>query len=323
MDWVPQYGELARHSNDIPTFDDSAAWQGIMTNYNYELLLARYQAPGYFNDPDFLIVDHPNLTLDEKKSHFALWASFSAPLIISAYIPDLSKEEISYLTNEDLIAVDQDALGLQATLVSRDNTFDVLTKSLSNGDRLLTILNRGPSTASISVPMERIGYSASTFATAKDLWTGDSKPVFGKVDVSVRSHATAVFGISTGKALAESVTPTGLLFNTASTHCLTAGDVLGWANCTGGDEQVWLVKKDGSISTLSAPLKCLSGKDGSVGLSVCVPRAKGQSWAYEITGNVKIGGKCLTEDGGKVSLKTCAFEMNEQVFELPSGSLKR
>lgn len=323
MDWVPLYGQLARHSDDIPTFDDSAAWDGIMTNYNYELLLARYQSPGYFNDPDFLIADHGNLTMDEKKSHFALWASFSAPLIISAYIPDLTDEEVAYLTNEDLIAVDQDALGLQATLVSRDATFDVLTKSLSNGDRLLTILNRGSNTASISVAMERVGYPANTFGTAKDLWTGDSKPVFGKVDVSVGSHATAVFRISTNKTLAENVVPTGLLFNTASTHCLTAGKTLGWANCTGGDEQVWQVKKDGSISSLSAPTKCLSGKDGSVKMGVCAPGAKEQSWRYEITGNVKNGGDCLTEDGGKVSLKSCAFERNEQVFELPSGSLKR
>jgi alpha-galactosidase len=171
--------------------------------------------------------------------------------------------------------------------------------------------------------MERIGYPTSTFGTAKDLWTGDSKPVFGKVNVSAVSHATAVFRISTAKGVAENVTPTGLIFNTASTHCLTAGDKLSWANCTGGDEQVWQVKKDGSISSLSAPFKCLSGKDGSVGLSVCVPGAKSQSWGYEITGNVKNGGDCLTEDGGKVSLKTCAFETNEQVFELPSGSLKR
>lgn len=324
MDWVPQYGDLARHSTDIPTFDDPAGWEGVMRNYEYEILLARYQRPGFFNDPDFLIVDHPSLTLDEKKSQFGLWVSFGAPLIISAWIPGLTADEIKYLTNENLIAVDQDPLGLQATLVSRDSTFDVLTKSLGNGDRLLTVLNRGPETANISVSLERVGYPANTSAMAKDLWTGEKKVVHRKVETSVVSHGTAVFRISTSREVVGSVVPTGLLFNTASRHCLTAGEALGWANCTGGDEQVWRVKRDGSIGALSSATKCLEGsKDGSVTLGACAPRVKGQSWTYEMTGNVKNGGNCLTEDGGKVSLKSCAFETNEQVFELPSGSLKR
>ena len=66
-----------------------------MGSCGFEILRARYQSPEYFNDPDFLIVDHANLTLDEKKFHFALWCSFSAHLIISAYIPDLTDDEIT------------------------------------------------------------------------------------------------------------------------------------------------------------------------------------------------------------------------------------
>jgi hypothetical protein len=44
--------------------------------------------------------------------------------------PGVSQDEIAYLTNEDLIAIDQDKFGLQATLVSQDGTWDILTKSL-------------------------------------------------------------------------------------------------------------------------------------------------------------------------------------------------
>jgi hypothetical protein len=109
--------------------------------------------PGFFNNPDFLTIDWPWLTLEEKKSHFALWSSFSAPLIITpliiiADVSKISDDEIAYLTNKDIIAVDQDELALQATLVSSDETFDVLTKSLSNGDRLLTVFNKSNKTAS-------------------------------------------------------------------------------------------------------------------------------------------------------------------------------
>ncbi|KAF4150839.1 hypothetical protein CNMCM8927_005401 [Aspergillus lentulus] len=82
MDWAPAFGELARHSTDILVYvGEGSAWDSIMVNYHYNTLLARYQRPGYFNDPDFLIPDHPGLTIEEKRSQFALWASFSAPLI--------------------------------------------------------------------------------------------------------------------------------------------------------------------------------------------------------------------------------------------------
>ena len=108
-----RYGELARHSYDIAVYGQYQPghyWKSIMKNYHFEILLARYQQPGYYNDPDFLTVDWPWLTLDEKKSYFALWSSFSAPLIISSYIPDLTDAEVEYLTNKDIISIDQDPL---------------------------------------------------------------------------------------------------------------------------------------------------------------------------------------------------------------------
>lgn len=182
MDWVPYNGELSRHSSDVLVYigvEGLSGWESVMQNYNYNTQLARYQRPGYFNDPDFLIADNPELTLTEKKSHFALWASFSAPLIISAWIPGLPEDVVSYLKNSDLIKVDQDPLAQQATLVSRDDSFDVLTRSLANGDRLVTVLNRGNNTASTTISALRLGLqdTLSTYS-AKDLWTGDAvKPL--------------------------------------------------------------------------------------------------------------------------------------------------
>lgn len=297
MDWVPKYGELARHSDDIATFDYPDAWGSIMANYGFEILLARVQSPGYFNDPDFLIVDHANLTMDEKKSHFALWASFSAPLIISAYIPDLSDEEIAYLTNADLIAVDQDALGLQATLISQDGTWDVLSKTLSNGDRLLTILNRGPTDSSLSVPVERIGYPSVPTATfsVQDLWTGDYSSATNEITAKVPSHGTAVFRISSS----QPITPTGQIFNTASLHCLTSdGTSVSWSACDAADGQVWQVTESRTIRSITDLTTCLVGNGkGKVTLAKCNENAKNQKWSYAMTGNVvnQAAATCLQE----------------------------
>jgi len=98
MDWVPKFGQLAWHSRDTLVFNstlywlDITGWDSVMFNYGQEVRLARYQQPGYFNDPDFLNVNPFDYTMDERKTHFALWSSLSAPLIISAWIPSLSEE---------------------------------------------------------------------------------------------------------------------------------------------------------------------------------------------------------------------------------------
>ncbi|KAF2099886.1 putative alpha-galactosidase [Rhizodiscina lignyota] len=319
MDWVPLYGELARHSTDIAVYGlypASHYWQSVMVNYGFEVLLARYQQPGYYNDPDFIIPDWPWLTLDEKKSHFALWSSFSAPLIISAYIPDLSDAEVEYLTNKDIIAVDQDALAMQATLVSQDGYFDVLTKSLANGDRLLTVLNRGNYTNSTTVSIERVGLETYHTYTVKDLWTGDSNKFSGSIHITLNTHATAIYRISE----VSSVIPTGMIFNTASLSCMTASDTsITFTNCTALDAQVWQVSSSGTLSPLSAPNKCLESSAHGVSLGRCNSRSASMRWVYHVTGNLINSATrlCLQERAGY--LGKCGEELDNQVFGLPSG----
>ena len=319
MDWVPLYGELARHSTDIAVYGlykPSRYWKSIMTNYGFEVLLARYQQPGYYNDPDFLIVDWPWLTLDEKKSHFALWSSFSAPLIISSYIPDLTDAEVEYLTNADIISIDQDPLALQATLVSQDGYFDVLTKDLANGDRLLTVLNRGSDTNSTTVSAERIGLSKGCSFVAKDLWTGKSEKMAGSIDTTLNTHATAIYRISG----VSSLTPTGMIFDTASLKCMTAsGSTVTFSDCNASDEQVWHVSSQGLISPLSSPHECLESSKSGVSLSRCGKKKSSMRWVYHVTGNVinAATGACLQSNGAKMG--TCGEELDKQVFGLPSG----
>lgn len=287
-----------------------------MTNYGFEVLLARYQQPGYYNDPDFIIADWPWLTLDEKKSQFALWSSFSAPLIISSYIPDLTDAEVDYLTNADVIAIDQDALALQATLVSQDGYFDVLTKSLANGDRLLTVLNHGDEANSTTVSTERMGLIAGSSYIAKDLWTGESQHIHGSIDVSLNTHATGMYRISG----CSSATPTGMIFNTASMKCLTASNSkVIFAKCQGTDEQVWQVSAEGSISSLASDNLCLTAADGKVTLQACSNGDDSMKWTYHVTGNLVNDAthSCLQQ--GSTLLGHCHNERDKQVLGLPSG----
>jgi alpha-galactosidase len=332
MGWSRQYGELARHSDDIKVYGTDGVWEpgghwdSIIRNYEFNTLLARYQACGFHNDPDFLIAGYPDLTLDEMKSHFALWSSFSAPLIISAWIPELKDDVIDYLTNKDIIAVDQDALCLQATLVSRDGWFDVLSKNLSNGDRLLTVFNRGDHKNSTSVSLLRAGLDNKTKYTVKDLWTGAKSTVIGSISIkNAAAHSTSIFRISPSgsDAPALSVTPTGLIFNTFSGLCLTATyKSVSFRDCTGGDSQVWQVTSSGPISPLSDLDSCLTADSSSVSLVACGKGMAKQLWQYGVSGNlVATSSKlCLTQqNSGKAIMKKCGHETDEQVHALPSG----
>ncbi|KAJ5636412.1 uncharacterized protein N7484_009725 [Penicillium longicatenatum] len=322
MDWVPFNGELARHSDDVLVYvGEGSAWDSIMVNYEYQIQLVRYQQPGYYNDPDFLIPDHPGLTENEKKSHFALWASFGAPLIISAYIPTLPEEVITFLKNKDLIAVDQDPLAEQAALVTRDANFDVLTRSLANGDRLLTVLNRGNSTEKITIPVAQLGFESSCQYNARDLWTGIVESIQGSVEVTLDSHATSVHRITPPRGCTK-ITPTGMVFNTASGKCLTASlGTITFKTCEAADSQVWSVSGSGSHLTLS-PLsdisKCLAVKDGFISLVAC-GAGSGTSWSHFITGHLKSSsGGCLVDSSG-ASLGTCDQSVAGQIMGLPSG----
>ena len=330
MEYVRRNGELARHSDDIKVygnnpqnnFEPGGHWESMMNNYGMEVRLSRFQSCGFFNDPDFLIIDWPDLSLEEKKTHFTLWSSFSAPLILSAWIPDLKKEDIEYLTNKDIIAVDQDALCEQATLVSQDGSIDVLTKNLANGDRLVTILNHSNHTKSTSIPIERIGLDAAGKYKAKDLWTGKTSNIKNEIEVKLRSRQTAIYRLSGDAKL--NVRPTGQIFNTFSLNCLSAhrSSSVKFAPCNGDDGQVWQISSSGLITPLSAGNKCLSVDDGEVGLETCDKSEKSQVWKYGIDGNLvnKAKGLCLQEKARGVAVaKKCGRELDSQVVALPGG----
>jgi alpha-galactosidase len=328
MKWVPSYGELARHSNDIFVFGyedykPSDYWKSIMSNYRYELQLARYQRPGFYNDPDFLITEWPWLTFEEKKSQCALWSAFSAPLLLSVKVSALSKKDINFLTNRDIIAVDQDPLTLQATLVSYSESFDVLTKNLANGDRLLAVLNKGEEDE-ISIPTIRLGFELPGVYLAKDLWNGKVIQVRDELRVTVPRHGTSIFRFANPKKV--QVFPTGSILQVGidkKFHCLSASSGrVHSAVCNGDDSQVWRISKTGLFSPLSKPGSCLADEQSSVALVPCNERDVRQKWVYENTGNLvhAKSSACLTTlTNSQAGIARCGDELDSQVFSLPSG----
>ncbi|MFI7078862.1 glycoside hydrolase family 27 protein [Micromonospora sp. NPDC049903] len=170
---------------------------GVQNIINVTVPLAPYAAPGAFNDQDMMVVGNGGMNDTEMRSHFALWSIMASPLIAGNDIRNANAATLSILRNQQLIAINQDPLALQAVQVSHDGTRRVLAKRLANGDVAVALLNQGSSTTTVSTTAAAIGKSGSSF-TLRDAWTNGTSTSTGAISASVPAHGTAVFRVSGG-----------------------------------------------------------------------------------------------------------------------------
>ena len=102
--------------------------------------LRRYAGPGHWNDPDMLEVGN-GLTVNQDRAHFTLWCMMASPLILGNDIRSMNAETKAILTNADLIAINQDMLGVQGLRLTFGDGLEYWFKPLDNGDWAMTIFN--------------------------------------------------------------------------------------------------------------------------------------------------------------------------------------
>ncbi|MCW6003303.1 ricin-type beta-trefoil lectin domain protein [Micromonospora sp. CPCC 205371] len=206
---------------------------GIQNIVNVNVPLASYAGPGGFNDPDMMEVGRTGLTDTEQRTHFAMWAIMAAPLIAGNDVRNMNAATQTILKNQNLIAINQDALGLQGVQVSNDGTRRVLAKRLSNGDVAVALFNQGGSTTTISTTAAAIGKTGSSF-TLRDAWTNATSTTTGTISASVPAHGTVVYRVSGG---GTSTPPTAFrLRGEASGRCL---DVNNGSSVNGTQMLIW------------------------------------------------------------------------------------
>ncbi|URE33391.1 alpha-galactosidase [Musa troglodytarum] len=110
--WADKLGNSWRTTMDI---NDS--WESMVSRADQNEVYAEHARPGGWNDPDMLEVGNGGMSNDEYIVHFSLWAASKAPLLIGCDVRNLSKETLAILGNEEVIAVNQDPLGVQAKKV--------------------------------------------------------------------------------------------------------------------------------------------------------------------------------------------------------------
>src|SRR6266508_1302018 len=199
--WARDVGNLWRTTGDIQDcWDCKREWGGMGFVHILDLQdgLEAYAGPGHWNDPDMLEVGNGGMTTTEYRTHLSLWAVMAAPLLIGSDIRNASATTLSILKNSDVVAVDQDPLGKQGTVVSSSGGRVVYSKPLANGDRAVVLLNETAATATVSTTASAIGLGGSSFRLF-DLWSKARRTTSGAISASVPSHGAVMYRVSPGQ----------------------------------------------------------------------------------------------------------------------------
>jgi hypothetical protein len=123
----------------------------------------------------------------------------AAPLIVGADIPNMAQQNLDVITNRDVIAIDQDRLGVQAFTVSSTGGHWVLQRPLADGDTAVALFNANTSEWPLaSAPLDALGLDPHTAYLGKDLWSKETRKVTDPLATAVLApHETVIMRLST------------------------------------------------------------------------------------------------------------------------------
>jgi len=199
--WAAGVGQLWRSTGDIQDcWDCSTWWGGMGVTHIIDLQepLYPFAGPGHWNDPDMLEVGNGGMTTGEYRAHFSLWCLLAAPLIAGNDIAHMSADVGAILTNKEVIAVDQDALGVQGRKARDGGAIEVWMKPLVGGERAVVLFNRGSVEAPIAFDWGDVGFASGVTLAARDVWAHKDLGTFtGRFEAKVLPHDVVMIRLRT------------------------------------------------------------------------------------------------------------------------------
>jgi alpha-galactosidase len=205
--WAPDVGNMWRTTGDLAAAFDrqplhpSARAQNVATSVPIEMDLgvlqaldrqaglARFAAPGGWNDPDMLEAGDGRMTQDEQRAQFALWAVLAAPLIAGYDLRRVSAQTLAILTDAEVIAIDQDPAGRAGDRIARFGDIDIWARPLADGGVAVVLLNRGLSPLAVSVDAPLLKLSGPAYC-ARDVSNHSDLGALGvRLSAIVQPHA--------------------------------------------------------------------------------------------------------------------------------------
>jgi len=172
-------GNFWRTSDDVGRGIDGSLWKSMEAYGFGEAGKEKWAGPGGWNDPDNVLLGQimwqdklspAPLSPDEQYTWMTLWSMLSAPLVLGSDLTKMDDFTLKLLTNDEVIAVNQDSLGKQAVPIVRAGSIEIWMKDLEDGSKAIAVFNRGDGSGTAVVQSSDLKISEDW--SLRDLWAG-------------------------------------------------------------------------------------------------------------------------------------------------------
>lgn len=242
--WVTDVADSWRISQDI-----NASWSSVKDIIGQNLYLSAYCSRGHYNDMDMLEVGR-GLSTTEDQTHFGLWCIMSSPLLIGCDLGQISTATRRLLGNEDLIALNQDTLGLQAYVATASGGAYVLVKDMGQRQGLTRAVALYNSTdAAVKMTFRYADVDLAGDITIRDLIS--KKETAADADsysASVPAHGSKFLLLTATERLTRTRYEAETAYLSAyqeleNNQSVVSAVYTADENCSGGEKVGWLGKK--------------------------------------------------------------------------------
>ena len=336
--WVCDIVDSWRTTEDI-----YLGWESIKSIINQSLYLSAYTTYGHYNDMDMLEVGR-GLTEEEDKTHFGMWCIMSSPLLIGCDLHDIKGNALELMQNEELIALNQNELGLQAYVVEKENDCYILVKDveeLYGKKRAVAVYNPTDGQKTVSVNFDMLDLAGEV--KARDLFErADAGTFTGEMSVTVPAHGTRIYTLEAAERLERTVYEAETawlseyqeLWNNESRGTAiysekagaSGGAIVGWLGNRESNDLQWRTVQSETGGLYKMTLSFITGENRNIKISVnggepISASLNGGSWSniaqkeFEITLNKGNNTVRLYSDSGWMADIDC---MTLQLLE-PTG----
>jgi alpha-galactosidase len=192
--WAAAIAQSWRTDTDIG-FPHDIQWAGVLRNLDHDADHPAAAGPGHWNDPDYLGPEL-GMTAAQGQAQLSMWAILAAPLILGSDPRALSSSTIAMLRNREVLAVDQDRLGVQGTMIAQRGPAQVWAKPLAGGEVAVALLNRGAQPVSIATTASRVGLGAARSYRVRDLWADRTTTSPGDIGALVAPDSVVLYRVA-------------------------------------------------------------------------------------------------------------------------------
>lgn len=192
--YAPAIAESWRTYTDVG-FQASIKYSDVVRNIHANDAHPASAGPGHWSDPDYLGPEL-GMTREEFRTQLSLWSVSAAPLVIGSDVRKLSGATVADLTNREVLAVDQDRLGVQGTRIAYPGPGEVWVKPMADGSRAVALSNTTESTVTIRTSAADVGLRSSSRYALRDLWAHTTHQSAGAIAATVRPHETVLLRVS-------------------------------------------------------------------------------------------------------------------------------